>query len=132
MLLAIDTSTEWIGIALFNGTNVLAEQTWRSKNYHTVELIPAIKEMLTKTQTKASSLTGMGRICQWLAFPRSRSSPLLNPACADRCLRSWKSVAGAMPTCVTNTNKAPGKLFLTSQSTICVRWQPPSNRQPTW
>ena len=60
MLLAIDTSTELIGIALFNGTNVLAEQTWRSKNYHTVELVPAIKEMLTKTQTKASSLTGIG------------------------------------------------------------------------
>ena len=60
MLLSIDTSTEWIGIALFNGTNVLAEQTWRSKNYHTVELIPAIKEMLTKTRTKASSLTGVG------------------------------------------------------------------------
>ena len=60
MLLAIDTSTEWIGIALFNGHNVLAEQIWRSKNYHTVELIPAIKEMLTKTQTKASSLTGVG------------------------------------------------------------------------
>ena len=60
MLLAIDTSTEWIGIALFNGSNVLAEQMWRSKNYHTVELIPAIKEMLTKTQTKASSLTGVG------------------------------------------------------------------------
>lgn len=60
MLLAIDTSTECIGIALFNGTNILAEQTWRSKNYHTVELIPAIKEMLTRTQTKASSLTGVG------------------------------------------------------------------------
>jgi len=60
MLLAIDTSTEWIGIALFNGTNVLAEQVWRSRNYHTVELVPAIKEMLTKTQTKASSLTGIG------------------------------------------------------------------------
>ena len=60
MLLAIDTSTEWIGIALFNGTNLLAEQIWRSKNYHTVELVPAIKEMLIKTQTKASSLTGIG------------------------------------------------------------------------
>ncbi len=60
MLLAIDTSTEWIGIALFNGTNVLAEQIWRSKNYHTVELVPSIKEMLTKTQTRASSLTGIG------------------------------------------------------------------------
>ena len=60
MLLAIDTSTEWIGIALFNGTNLLAEQIWHSKNYHTVELVPAIKEMLIKTQTKASSLTGIG------------------------------------------------------------------------
>jgi len=60
MLLSIDTSTEWIGIAIFNGTNVLAEQIWRSKNYHTVELVPAIKEMLTKTRTKASSLTGIG------------------------------------------------------------------------
>lgn len=60
MLLAIDTSTDRIGIALYNGTSIFAEQTWRSKNYHTVELVPAIKDLLVKTQTKVSSLTGVG------------------------------------------------------------------------
>lgn len=60
MLLALDTSTETIGIALYDGSNILAEHTWRSKNYHTVELIPAVKDLLAKTQTKVSSLSGVG------------------------------------------------------------------------
>ena len=48
MLVAIDTSTQWIGIALYDGVQVLAEQSWRSQNYHTIELVPAIADMLKK------------------------------------------------------------------------------------
>lgn len=60
MIIAIDTSTEWIGVALFDGVQVLAEYTWRSKNYHTVELVPAINELMTRTNTKPTQLSGMG------------------------------------------------------------------------
>ncbi len=50
MLVAIDTSTQWVGIALYDGSQILAEHIWRSKNYHTVELVPAIADMLAKCQ----------------------------------------------------------------------------------
>lgn len=59
MLLAIDTSTEWIGLALYDGTQVVSEMTWYSPNYHTVELVPAIADMLTRSRVPRSSLTGV-------------------------------------------------------------------------
>lgn len=46
MLLAIDTSTRTIGLALYDGHHVHAETIWRSKDYHTVELAPAAAETL--------------------------------------------------------------------------------------
>jgi len=60
MLLAIDTSTDWIGLALFDGTRVLCEQTWRSQYYHTTELVPAISELFARTRARKSDLTGLG------------------------------------------------------------------------
>lgn len=60
MLVAIDTSTQWIGIALYDGVQVLAEHNWRSRNYHTIELVPAIADMLAKCQVHPSQLTGVG------------------------------------------------------------------------
>lgn len=46
MLLALDTSTRKIGIALYDGSQVLHESVWTSENYHTVELAPAIETAL--------------------------------------------------------------------------------------
>lgn len=60
MLLAIDTSTDWIGLALFDGTRVLCEQTWRSQHYHTTELVPAISEFFARTRANKRDLTGLG------------------------------------------------------------------------
>ncbi|HAE85144.1 MAG TPA: tRNA (adenosine(37)-N6)-threonylcarbamoyltransferase complex dimerization subunit type 1 TsaB [Anaerolineaceae bacterium] len=60
MLLAIDTSTNWIGLALFDGTQILCEQTWHSQSYHTTELVPAIDEILTRTQVRRAELSGLG------------------------------------------------------------------------
>lgn len=60
MLVAIDTSTQMIGIALYDGAQVLAEHVWRSRNYHTVELAPAIADMLRKCQVSPRQLTGVG------------------------------------------------------------------------
>lgn len=56
MILAIDTSTQWVGLALHNGVQILAEKVWRSQNYHTVELVPAIERMLQQTNTPKAEL----------------------------------------------------------------------------
>lgn len=56
MLLAIDSSTHMVGLALYNGTNVLSEMTWRSRNHHTVELAPAVNELLERCSARPQDL----------------------------------------------------------------------------
>ena len=56
MLLAIDTSTQWIGIALYDGTQVLGELTWQTKQHHTVELSLAIEDLLKRCNIKVTAL----------------------------------------------------------------------------
>jgi len=56
MLLAIDTSTRSVGLALFDGVQVLAETIWESHDFHTVELAPAVEEMLNRAHLKAADL----------------------------------------------------------------------------
>jgi tRNA A37 threonylcarbamoyladenosine modification protein TsaB len=34
MLLALDTSTHTVGVALYDGTHVLSESVWISPDYH--------------------------------------------------------------------------------------------------
>lgn len=52
MLLAVDTSTAQLGLALYDGSQgqVIGEQTWRNLQgaHHTVELAPAISELLRR------------------------------------------------------------------------------------
>lgn len=60
MLLAIDTSTTWIGVALYDGVRVLGEMTWQSKNHHTVELSPGIHELLDRCGLKTTDLQALG------------------------------------------------------------------------
>jgi tRNA threonylcarbamoyladenosine biosynthesis protein TsaB len=59
MLLAIDTSTAWISLALYDGSFVRYELTWESQYHHTVELAPAIQQMFKQTGTNSSMLTGL-------------------------------------------------------------------------
>ena len=56
MLLAVDTSTRTIGLALYDGVQVIGESVWRSYNHHTVELAPAVAEMLSRSGIDASGL----------------------------------------------------------------------------
>ncbi len=42
-ILAIDTASRSMGLALYQADRVLYESSWHSDNYHTVELAPAIK-----------------------------------------------------------------------------------------
>jgi tRNA threonylcarbamoyladenosine biosynthesis protein TsaB len=60
MLLAVDTSTSWIGLALYDGVRVLGEMTWQSKNHHTVELSPGIHELMERCDVKTSDLRALG------------------------------------------------------------------------
>lgn len=60
MLLAVDTSTSWIGLALYNGVNVLGEMTWQSKAHHTVELSPGVNELLQRCNVRTNDLEALG------------------------------------------------------------------------
>ena len=46
MLLAIDSSTARLGLALYDGTQVAGEMTWSGKARHTQELAPAVSRLL--------------------------------------------------------------------------------------
>ncbi len=48
MLLAIDTSTRNVAIAIYDGIQVLCETIWSSRDYHTIELAPAIADTLSR------------------------------------------------------------------------------------
>ncbi len=59
MLLAVDTATKSIGIALHDGAQLLAESVWSGKGYHTVELAPEIALMLRRVGRSAKDLTAV-------------------------------------------------------------------------
>ena len=60
MLLAVDTSTRAMGISLYDGTRVLSEITWISKNHHTIELAPTVDQALAHIGAKYSDLDALG------------------------------------------------------------------------
>lgn len=59
MLLAVDTSTTWIGLALYDGVRVLGEMTWQSKNHHTVELTPGVQELFDRCGVRNDDLQAL-------------------------------------------------------------------------
>ena len=46
-LLALDTSTAWASVALYDGRGVLAEETWHAQRRHGDELFPTIERVLS-------------------------------------------------------------------------------------
>jgi tRNA threonylcarbamoyladenosine biosynthesis protein TsaB len=61
MLLAIDTSTAWAGVCLFDAEQgrVLDERIWHTGTSHTEQLIPAIDGMLGQHGLAPSQLSGV-------------------------------------------------------------------------
>jgi tRNA threonylcarbamoyladenosine biosynthesis protein TsaB len=57
VLLAVDTSTQTIGIALYDHPQVSAELLWMSKKHHTVELAAAVKDLMNKCGVTAVDLS---------------------------------------------------------------------------
>jgi tRNA threonylcarbamoyladenosine biosynthesis protein TsaB len=59
MLLAIDTSTRQLSLALHDGERLAAEVSWRTANYHTMELAPQVALMLRRAGTRPEQLAGI-------------------------------------------------------------------------
>lgn len=57
MLLALDTATRQISLALHDGRQLVAEHTWPSDNQHTVQLAPAILRLLEACGLATRDLT---------------------------------------------------------------------------
>lgn len=59
MLLAIDTSTRVVGVALYDGVQVISEVVWITQDYHTVELAPAVDQTLSKSDITVSDINAI-------------------------------------------------------------------------
>lgn len=60
MLLALDTSTQWMGIALYDGESVRYEHIWKTQKRHTVELAPAVQNAFLESGIKIEELAAVG------------------------------------------------------------------------
>ena len=60
MLLAVDTSTAQVGLAVYDGTQVLAEMTWTSGQHHTTQLAPALAELLDRSAVSMDMVSALG------------------------------------------------------------------------
>ncbi|NWF63243.1 MAG: tRNA (adenosine(37)-N6)-threonylcarbamoyltransferase complex dimerization subunit type 1 TsaB [Chloroflexi bacterium] len=60
MLLAVDTSTALVGLALYDGDQVLGEMTWTTKQHHTTELSPALSGLLKRCGVTISMVNALG------------------------------------------------------------------------
>ena len=59
MLLAIDTATRWTGVAIHDGRAIVAETGWMGGQTQTVELAPAVMELLRRTGLQATDLAAV-------------------------------------------------------------------------
>ena len=60
MLLAVDTSTTQVGIALYDGNTVIGETLWRGKLRHTTTLAPEIAALFKRTNSDMDEITALG------------------------------------------------------------------------
>jgi tRNA threonylcarbamoyladenosine biosynthesis protein TsaB len=60
MLLAIDTSTMRVGLALYDGSQVSGELVWGGGRRHTEQLAPALSELLKRCGKKMSDIQALG------------------------------------------------------------------------
>ncbi len=60
MLLAIDTATRFAGLALYGQNGLLVEQMWRTRDNHTVELMPYIVHACEQQQLVPRALQAIG------------------------------------------------------------------------
>ncbi len=59
MLLALDTATHLMSLAIYDGYNLLAEQTWHTAYNHSVELAPTLQAIMDRAGVTTDDLTAM-------------------------------------------------------------------------
>ncbi len=59
MLLAVDTSTAQVGLALYDGAQVLGEMTWTTRQHHTTELAPALVGLLARSGNTMEAVSAL-------------------------------------------------------------------------
>ncbi len=59
MILAIDTATRQASVALYDAAGVAAEQTWRTANNHSAEVMPALMALLAQQRLELAVLEGV-------------------------------------------------------------------------
>ncbi|MCA9915367.1 MAG: tRNA (adenosine(37)-N6)-threonylcarbamoyltransferase complex dimerization subunit type 1 TsaB [Anaerolineae bacterium] len=59
MLLAIDTATRYLGLALHDGQELIAEQIWRTGNKHNTLLASSIQQLLEVCDCSPADLTAL-------------------------------------------------------------------------
>jgi tRNA threonylcarbamoyladenosine biosynthesis protein TsaB len=136
MLLAIDTSTAQIGLALYDGATVPGELVWQSSTHHTEQLAPALADLLERVCTTMDSVDALGvaigpgsftSLRVGLAFVKglalARHIPLIGIPTLD-------IVADCVPIPDTGTNSGhPGKLAAVVQvgrGRLAVGWYKPA------
>lgn len=60
MLIAIDTSTAYVGLALYDGDSVPGEMTWTTRRHHTTELAAALSELLSRCGATMDMIGALG------------------------------------------------------------------------
>ncbi len=59
MLLALDTATQLMSLALYDGYNLLAEQTWHTAFNHSMQLAPTLQSVLDRAGVTTADLTAI-------------------------------------------------------------------------
>lgn len=59
LLLALDTSTNMVGVALYNGAEVIHETIWKSRFNHTRELAPMLQQALEQSEAGYEDLVAV-------------------------------------------------------------------------
>lgn len=60
MLLAVDTSTRMMGIALYNGERVIGQESWVTQHHHTIELAKAVDNILARVRLGVEDVNVLG------------------------------------------------------------------------
>ena len=110
MLLAIDTSTRYAGVAIADDERVLSARNWYSTSSHTADLLPAVFDLLNRHNLKPQGLDGIAvalgpggfsslrvgvSVAKGLATPSN--SPLVGLGTLS--LEAWPYLESGLPVC---------------------------------
>ncbi|HEX9925185.1 MAG TPA: tRNA (adenosine(37)-N6)-threonylcarbamoyltransferase complex dimerization subunit type 1 TsaB [Anaerolineae bacterium] len=134
MILAIDTATQYAGLALYDRTGLRAEETWHAGRNHTIELMPRIVRMLQVGRLDVSDLaafavalgpgsfTGLRiglAIAKGLALPHKL--PLIGIPTLDITAYPWRD-SGVKVWAIAQAGR--GRILAACYDRLDGQWQP--------